>query len=455
VTPVVFSIFPQKGDTGPTGATGLTGLGNVAIVDLVHGYTYPTARVGGIAFSTLEGALARVTTGQTIWLLPGTHTLSAPITLPSGISLRGISLQTVTIQYLATTSPTTMLTMGENCRVEDVTLNLTWNGATGATGTSLTGINFPGTSSQTSKLRVSVVNVRNTTITSPSITSTITGINFSGTGVFSSSVFSFNSVKGSTINVYSNGAGNKRGILVSSSNQVSTRDVNIFVAQPTDTTSLGSYVGVETNGGTDGAIQLRTTTIGCVYPTITQSYTASDILQTTPATLTDPGYLASPGIQIGPGVDLVTKSAGSKGFSTYIYPTTIYYGLRGDVKNASNNAYLWPGTQNISNNIFPDPGTPLAYYRIQQPALIAGFYVSLNGAPGGTNSVTFTVRYTPSGGSVTSTVFTVTLTGTQTVGSFYNGSVRLNRGDQVHLLMSYTGNNANNAHDITAQIDVF
>jgi hypothetical protein len=165
--------------------------------------------------------------------------------------------------------------------------------------------------------------------------------------------------------------------------------------------------------------------------------------------------LASPGIQIGPGVDLVTKSAGSKGFSTYIYPTTIYYGLRGDISDGSNNAYLWPGTQNISNNIFPDPGTPFAYYRIQQPALIAGFYVSLNGAPGGTNSVTFTVRYTPSGGSVTSTVFTVTLTGTQTVGSFYNGSVRLNRGDNVHLLMSYTGNNANNAHDITAQIDLF
>jgi len=47
------------------------------------------------------------------------------------------------------------------------------------------------------------------------------------------------------------------------------------------------------------------------------------------------------------------------------------------------------------------------------------------------------------------------LTGTQTVGSFYNGSVRLNRGDQVHLLMSYTGNNNNDAHDITAQIDLF
>lgn len=55
-------------------------------------------------------------------------------------------------------------------------------------------------------------------------------------------------MKGSTINVYSNGPGNKRGILVSGSNQVSTRDTNIYVAAPSYTLGpTGSYVGVETN----------------------------------------------------------------------------------------------------------------------------------------------------------------------------------------------------------------
>lgn len=66
------------------------------------------------------------------------------------------------------------------------------------------------------------------------------------------------------------------------------------------------------------------------FPSSTDAYTASDILQTTPYTISDPTYLASTGIQIGPGTDLVTKSAGEKGFSTYIYPTVIYYGLKGD-----------------------------------------------------------------------------------------------------------------------------
>ena len=144
---------------------------------------------------------------------------------------------------------------------------------------------------------------------------------------------------------------------------MSTRDTNIYVAAPTNTASTGSYVGVETNDTTNlGSIQLRTTTVGVVRPTTGQTYSASDILQTTPATMTDPTYLASPGIQVGPGVDLVTKSAGNKGFSVYTYPTTVYYGLRGDISAGSSGGYLWPGTTVASGggttNGFPDTGTP-------------------------------------------------------------------------------------------------
>jgi hypothetical protein len=290
------------------------------------------------------------------------------------------------------------------------------------------------------------------------LSSNVYGVQFNGTGALTSSSFSFNSLKGSTINVYSNGQGNKRGVLVSNSNQASTRDLNIFVAQPTDTDSIGSYVGVETNDpiNNTGSIQMRSTTSGIVYPTAGQTYTASDILQTTPPTIINPTYLASAGIQIGPGTDLVTKSAGSKGFSTYNYPITVYYGLKGNISSGSNNAYLWPGTQAISGGVFPDPGgPPYAYYRCQQPTLISGLYCALGIAPGSTRSVTFTVLVTPVGGVIASTVFIVTLTGAQTIGTFYNGSYRCNTGDQIHVLMSYTGNNANQAHDITVQVDLF
>ena len=426
--------------------------GNTAIVDIVYGND-STASVGGSSFLTIESAISAITTGQTIWVLPGIHTLSSGITIPNGTSIRGLSVQTTIIQ-MNVNSTTTMITMGENCRIEDFTINIICTGSTD--NIFLKGILFSGTSSQTSKIRTCVLSVNNSTMNN-TLTSTVTGVEFSGTGLLSSSSFSFNSIKGTTINVYSNGQGNKRGILVSNTNQVSTRDTNIYVAQPTNTTSTGSYVGIETNDlrSQIGSIQIRSTTCGIVYPTVLQSYTASDILQTTPIIVTNPGYLTSAGIQIGTGTDLVTYSAGGKGFSAYIYPLIIYYGLKGNISRAVNNSYLWSGTQEIINGVFPDPTLPAAYFRIQQPTLIAGLFCSTNIAPGGANSITLTVYYTPVGGILTSSIFTVTISGTDTTGSFYNGSVRLSPGDYLHLQLSYTGNNANLANDITAQIDLF
>lgn len=200
-------------------------------------------------------------------------------------------------------------------------------------------------------------------------TSNVYGVLSSGTGTLGPASFSFNSLKGSTINVYSNGSGKKRGLYVNNSNVVTTRDLNIYVAAPTDVSSLGSYVGCEVNdtgntGASGGSVQFRSTTLGTKSPSYVstgtiQSYTSSDILQTTPSSIENPTYLTSGGIQVGPGTDLVTKTAGSKGISTYIYPTTIYYGLKGNVSSGSTGGFLWPGTQAASAGVFPDPsGTP-------------------------------------------------------------------------------------------------
>jgi hypothetical protein len=258
--------------------------------------------------------------------------------------------------------------------------------------------------------------------------------------------------------VYSTGGGIKRGILVTTSNIISSRDVNIYVAQPTSTASTGSYVGVETNDPSNlGTIQLRSTSIGTVTPTGGQSYTASDILQTTPTTVTDPTYLAQPGIQIGPGTDLVTKTAGGKGFSTYIYPTTVYYGLRGDLKNGTSGGYMWPGTMVAAagGSGFPDTGTPAAYYRVQQPSILSGLSCGLSGAPGTGRTLTVLVRVTPNGGSIADTIFTTTFGATDLLHTFYNGSVNLAPGDRVHVEVTYTGGNGNAAHDLTVQLDMF
>jgi hypothetical protein len=444
-----------QGTTGPQGDTGPQGLlfpyGNTLRVDDIYGDdTIAAGNKYAYAFKTINAAISVVSSGEHIAISAGTYNES--IVIPSGISIRGASVQTCIIRKLLVTADTTLVTMGENSRLEDVTLQLTSAGHH-----TLKGIVFGGTTTANAKLRTSVITVNNSTASNIG-TSTVTGVECNGTGTLGSASFSFNSLKGSTINVYSNGGGNKRGILVSGTNIVTTRDLNVYVAQPASTASTGSYVGVETNDTSNlGSIQLRTTTIGTVTPTIGQAYTASDILQTTPATITNPTYLASPGIQIGPGTDLVTKTAGSKGFSTFIYPTTVYYGLKGSVKDASTSAYLWPGTQAIANNVFPDPGTPIAYYRLQQPALLSGIWTSLSIAPDSTNSVIFLVKYTPAavGGTITDTVFTTTLTGSVVEASFYNGSVALNAGDRIHLYMTYTGGNANLAHDVSVQLDLF
>jgi hypothetical protein len=231
--------------------------------------------------------------------------------------------------------------------------------------------------------------------------------------------------------------------------------MNVYVAQPREPlASTGTYVGVETaDVSNTGSIQLRTTTVGTVTPTAGQTYTNSDILQTYPATIANPTYLASAGIQLGPGIDLITKSAGGKGFSSYIYPTTLFYGLKGALKNVAD-GYLWAGTQAVSNNNFPDSSAPPAFYRIQQPTIISGLSSALGTAPGTGHTVTILVEYTPVGGTITSTLFTVTFGATDTVKSFYNASQNLNSGDKLHVFVSgITG--ANNATDFSLQLDLF
>jgi hypothetical protein len=394
--------------------------------------------------------------------MPGTYALATSLTLADGVSIRGASTQATTIEMASVGTDTTLLTLNGNNRVEDLTLRLE-----SKEHHTLKGILLTGESSVTSKVRSCVLTVDNNSAPFDGA-SNVYGVEAEGTGTLGPANFSFNSLKGSTINIYSDGGGNKRGILVSNSNSLSTRDLNIYVAQPTTpgvtgtTGATGSYVGVETNdtsGLTTGSIQMRATTIGTVRKTAGQSYTVSDILQTTPSVIGDPTYLASPGIQIGPGVDLVTKSAGGKPFTTYSYPTVVYYGLKGSLKDGVN-GYLWPGTQAVENSghrTFPDPGLPAAFYRIQQPAILSGLNVTCITGPGASDTTVIQVYHTPVGGSKTSIPnFIATLTGiTGSSVSYYNSSYDLAAGDRIHVGVTYSGGNGNTTHDLSIQLDMF
>jgi hypothetical protein len=80
----------------------------------------------------------------------------------------------------------------------------------------------------------------------------------------------------------------------------------------------------------------------------------------------------------------------------------------------------------------------------------------LNIVPGTGHTVTLLLRYTPYGGSLTDiTAFTVTFGATDRFKNFYNGSFSFNTGDYLHVYMTYTGGNANGAHDLTLQLDMF
>jgi hypothetical protein len=180
------------------------------------------------------------------------------------------------------------------------------------------------------------------------------------------------------VNVLSNGGGKKRGILVSGANCVTSRDFNVYVAAPTDTASTGSYVGVETNDASNlGSIQLRSSTIGTTTPVYTsvadniQKYTAADIFQSTPSEVENPTYLATAGIQIGPGTDIVSKKTGARPFSTYVYPTMIAYGLKGNLLTGQN-GFLWAGTQAVTASTFPDQSGTFGDLHLSVTSINAG-----------------------------------------------------------------------------------
>ena len=391
-----------------------------------------------------------------------------------------MSLQTCTLQLTNPTQNTTLLQMGENTRVEDLTLSL---GGVSYTGTNnLVGIYMGDNTSINSKVRTCVLSVNNSSL-SVNTTTNVYGVQVDGTGgiingIISPTLFSFNSLKGSTINVYSNGGGTKRGIIITNSCALTTRDLNVYVAAPSTISSTGptgTYIGLETNDtptgghtGNLGVIQMRSTTVGAWYPYgagttgstgPTGSYVSSDILQTTPSiTPFNPGS-TQPGIQIGPGTDLVTKSAGGKGFTTYIYPTTLYYGCLGTLTtNNSTGGYLWPGTVviNGSTPIYPDITTPPASYRVQQPLILSGMSVNCNTSPGGSNFFKVTVcknatTLPPLVGERTSVV--VSITGTNTSGTYCNTSVDFAIGDKISTYIERSSSNS--AQDVSIQLDLF
>lgn len=428
--------------TFPAAPTSLSPkLGNIAVVDAVNGNN-ATGSINGLPFLTVEAGLAAITaagTPATLWIMPGTYTLASAttgLTMPAGCAMRGLSTQTTRIVMNASNpgGTVTLLTMAENSRVEDLNLQLNSSNAT----TNLVGVVLPGTSSTTSKLRTAVLTVDNSGI-AVGTTTTVTGILSNGASALSPGNFSFNYTRGVTVNVFSNGGGNKRGILVSTATEVTFRDTNIYVRAPTNAASTGSYVGVETTDANASA-QLRTSSIS--GPSTAGSYTGSDILQTSPGT----GF-GNTGIQLGPGCDLINKTAGGKPFTTYVTPIVITYGANASLVAATR--YLWPGVLTSSGD------STQIFQRVQQKSIIQGMSFFVRTAPGGGKSLTVTVLRSATGvaGSGVATVMSQTISGATTLGTQYTVSVDLPIGE--FFAVEISGTAGTSAADLVVQLDLF
>jgi hypothetical protein len=414
--------------------------GNVVLVDGINGND-SLGVVNGFPFATVNAAINYVSssalTNTLVYIAPNNYTLTNGITIPATCALRGMSTQTTKLVLTGSGAETTMFTMGENTRIEDLNLVLVSTSST----TNLTGIKLVGTTGTTSKLRTAVLTVDNSSVTASANTN-VYGIWCSGSADLSPSDFSFNFTRGVTVNVFSNGGGNKRGVYANTNTAATFRDTNVYVKAPTSALSTGSYVGVETTNASS-SLQFRTTSISGA-PT-SGSYSGSDIYQYEPAT----GFIDR-GIQVGPGSDLINKTAGGRPFTTYVTPTTLNYGLHGNVPNAT--SYYWNGVQTAAD-------ATQVFYRFQQKSILQGMSVQLRVPPGsvaGTHIVNVNVLKSTTGvaGSGVLTAMTASLTDGDTAAYNYNCSVDFQRGEYLALQTTTTGG-AGAAADLVVQLDVF
>lgn len=74
------------------------------------------------AFATIEHALSQATAGDVVFIYPGTYTEITPLTIPSGVSVKGESLRSVTIVPDVTTQSNNVFLLNGETTVSDLTI---------------------------------------------------------------------------------------------------------------------------------------------------------------------------------------------------------------------------------------------------------------------------------------------------------------------------------------------
>ena len=321
-------------------------MGRVLRVDQLYGNDALAIANGNhyqIAFQTIGAAMAHAQAGECIYVLPGSY--NEKIVFSNNVSLRGINTPSVKIQQINCTAPTTLVTLAQNNRIEDVTLNLTSSNsnATPLIGIYMSNIADPITAT---KMRGIVVNVDNSAMTC-NVATTVYGVY--STGNSSILPISSDDIERSTVNVTSSGPGAKRGIYNDGSNGFRGRNVNIFCKDNPaySLTSNGTYFGIETNNVNAFIFIKSSTSYG--YASVAGN-NAADISQTL-------GTIALA------GTDLPNRTGNGKGFTNSTAQPSIPFSISGNPDNYFF-TYLIPGTVNSGGG-----GRIANYYPIRCPTI--------------------------------------------------------------------------------------
>jgi hypothetical protein len=224
--------------------------GKLITVDSVLGDN-AKGRRGGYPFATITAALAVAISGDFVLVGPGTYTESAGITIPTGVVVSGRSVGSVTIQALAVTVATDLVTMGASSRLEQVSLTITCTNHS-----QIRGIVFPGTTTATARVG-NVFIVVDETGASAAGTSTAVGVAVTGTGS-PSAVFECFS-EDSSIMVTGAGLGTKRGILVAVAAKIRVARTSIGLSA--SDAAAATYYGIETSTNAAALVTFRLGTV--------------------------------------------------------------------------------------------------------------------------------------------------------------------------------------------------
>ena len=166
--------------TGPTGSTGWTGWtgstgstgpsnilnGNSLFVDAVFGSdTTGQRQRADLPFLTIGAANTAAQSGDTIFVRPGTYSMTTGITVTSGVTISGISadgMSTPLITALNQTASLTLFTMSASSFLANLKIQMTFGAA--ANGNTLIAVLFPGTTSTTAQIMDCLITVDETSI---------------------------------------------------------------------------------------------------------------------------------------------------------------------------------------------------------------------------------------------------------------------------------------------------